>query len=91
MLRFRLNGLHGRSKVLLLALFTILLVASVTRFALLTYEGEAELARLGMVIRIALIGTLYDLAAASWILIPFALSASSALPWRHRARALSPG
>lgn len=75
MLRFRLNGLHGRSKVLLLALFTILLVASVTRFALLTYEGEAELARLGMVIRIALIGTLYDLAAASWILIPFALSA----------------
>ncbi len=71
----RRNGLHGRVKVLLLALIVLLLISSITRFALASYEGEAVLLRPAMLARIMLTGTLYDLAAASWILIPFALSA----------------
>ena len=81
---------HSRLGVLLPISVTYLIVAFLVRLSLMVYEGNWSLFMPLPLARILSVGFLFDLAALSWILIPFILNALvwPDKGWARKAHAL---
>ena len=79
----RQSGLKGRYGIFLFLAAIYAAFNLTTRLALLFYEGDSALYGLSAVLKIVLIGLLYDAASLSWILLLFAVNA---LIWPNSER-----
>lgn len=66
------SWLAGRYGTLVLVAATWFAASLTTRLLLLAYEGDATLLVASTIARIAVVGLLYDAAALSWLILPFA-------------------
>ncbi|MBK7815452.1 MAG: sulfatase-like hydrolase/transferase [Rhodocyclaceae bacterium] len=78
----------GRFRVVGLLLAAYLAVNTIVRLGLLAFNGDQSLLAPTMLLRIFGIGLMFDLAAACWWLLPFALIASLWPDGRRSRRAL---
>lgn len=65
---------QSRYAIIPVILFVYLGLSGALRIGLMVFEGNSQLLTLPVSIEIMLIGLLYDLAAVSWMLIPFMLN-----------------
>lgn len=71
----KLSALTGRYRLLFDISLLMLCISLITRLGLTWYEGDAANLSPPKLIEILAVGFVYDLAALSWMLIPFSLNA----------------
>ena len=67
--------LKDRYAIILILCMVYVAICLITRLALLAYETDGTLYNIGSLARIFSVGLLYDLAAFSWVLLPFIVNA----------------